>query len=308
MSSTQRYMNQLQNYESAKATAQSVADAKNRKELAEDDALGGIGAPISKDVLEKSLKSDSLKSAAKRLLKTGNKDVDESVSRLVDGENPFDVGDRFLSRQVQKGIDRLGSRLSPSPEADTLNENLGDIEMQDVNSWTQPQQTTNIDDLPISNSIRSAFKNRFPNHDTSDENIREAFRQAEDPEFHEMDFGPNKTPQEIDDMHHFIKSQHQQAQSDAESGPEDVEAADAGDIAGDVGATTAGEVGADVGEATALGATEAAGAALDSTGILAPIGALVGLGGLIGSLFGLTHHHHSKPDLPQAPIPTLEIR
>ena len=72
-------------------------------------------------------------------------------------------------------------------------------------------------------------------------------------------------------------------------------------------ATTAGETGEEVGgEVTPLVTGEAVGEGLDATGILAPIGALVGVASLIGSLFGIIHHKAEVPNLNNLPVPVFE--
>ena len=82
--------------------------------------------------------------------------------------------------------------------------------------------------------------------------------------------------------------------------------------AGEAGEASAGEaLAATAGEATGELATgEAVGGLLDSTGILAPIGILVGigaaLGSLFGGLFGHHHHHHKPPPPPNLSIPSLQ--
>ena len=80
-----------------------------------------------------------------------------------------------------------------------------------------------------------------------------------------------------------------------------------------VGKDIGADVGADIGEDAAIeGGVEAAGAGLDATGILAPIGVVVGLGGAIYSvvqgledLFG--DSSSSDPPAPPAP-PTQQIQ
>lgn len=67
----------------------------------------------------------------------------------------------------------------------------------------------------------------------------------------------------------------------------------------EVGATTGAEVATDIG---ATVATEAVGATLDATGVLAPIGALVGLIGGLAGFFGLEHHDASPPPPPPPAI------
>jgi hypothetical protein len=100
-------------------------------------------------------------------------------------------------------------------------------------------------------------------------------------------------------------------------GPQEVEMVDmasfpssdiatTGDIATTATAEVATEAGASVAEVAtdvaATAATEAVGAALDSTGILAPIGALVGLvGGLLG-FFGLEKRESLPPPPPPPPV------
>ena len=70
------------------------------------------------------------------------------------------------------------------------------------------------------------------------------------------------------------------------------------------GADVAGEAGAAAAETVAeVGGAEAAGAALDATGVLAPLGALVGLiGGIVGFFEG---HHQESESLSEAPTPVL---
>jgi uncharacterized protein YjbJ (UPF0337 family) len=70
------------------------------------------------------------------------------------------------------------------------------------------------------------------------------------------------------------------------------------EVATDVGAEVATDVGATV-------ATEAVGAVLDSTGVLAPIGAIVGLIGGLAGFFGL--EHKSAPPPPPPPPPVLNV-
>ena len=82
--------------------------------------------------------------------------------------------------------------------------------------------------------------------------------------------------------------------------------------AGEAGEASAGEaLAATAGEATGELATgEAVGGLLDSTGVLAPIGILVGIGAALGSLFGgLFGHHHKHRTIPKPPnfsIPSLQ--
>ena len=74
--------------------------------------------------------------------------------------------------------------------------------------------------------------------------------------------------------------------------------------AGEALATTAGEA---TGE---LATGEAVGGLLDSTGILAPVGIILGIGAALGSLFGgLFGHHHTHRTIPKPPnlsIPSLQ--
>lgn len=69
-------------------------------------------------------------------------------------------------------------------------------------------------------------------------------------------------------------------------------------------AETAGEAGAAAAETVGeVAGAEAAGAALDATGVLAPLGALVGLvGGIVGFFEG---HHQEAETMPEAPTPIL---
>ena len=69
------------------------------------------------------------------------------------------------------------------------------------------------------------------------------------------------------------------------------------------GAEAGAGIGADVGiEVGAEVGLEAAGAALDSTGILAPLGALIGVIGGLAGLFGLEKHSSLPPPPPPPPI------
>ena len=104
-------------------------------------------------------------------------------------------------------------------------------------------------------------------------------------------------------------------------GPQEVEMVDMASfpssdaaVTGDIATTATAEVGAEAGaeagasvaevatDVAATAATEAVGAALDSTGVLAPIGALVGLvGGLLG-FFGLEKREALPPPPPPPPV------
>ena len=82
----------------------------------------------------------------------------------------------------------------------------------------------------------------------------------------------------------------------------------AGDVTGDIGATTGEDIGAGLAE---LGTEEAVGAALDSTGILAPLGIAIGIGGGVASLvegfkdlFGSSDHE----DPPKPPASSEQIQ
>jgi len=88
---------------------------------------------------------------------------------------------------------------------------------------------------------------------------------------------------------------------------EAVAGGEAGEAVSAEGAIAGAEVGEEVG---GLATAEAVGAGLDASGILAPIGILVGifgaLGSLFGGLFGHHHHHHAIPKPPNLSIPSLQ--
>lgn len=109
--------------------------------------------------------------------------------------------------------------------------------------------------------------------------------------------------------------------STAPVGPQEVEMVNmaslpSSDIAttGDIATTATAEVGAEAGaeagasvaevatDVAATAATEAVGVALDSTGILAPIGALVGLIGGLAGFFGLEKRESLPPPPPPPPL------
>ena len=84
-------------------------------------------------------------------------------------------------------------------------------------------------------------------------------------------------------------------------------------VGGEAEGMSAGEAiaGAEVGEEVGgLATAEAVSAGLDSTGVLAPIGILVGVTAALGSLFGgLFGHHHTHRTIPKPPnfsIPSLQ--
>eukprot|EP00054_Salpingoeca_dolichothecata_P036479 m.274167 g.274167 ORF g.274167 m.274167 type:complete len:370 (-) comp67625_c0_seq1:196-1305(-) len=86
-----------------------------------------------------------------------------------------------------------------------------------------------------------------------------------------------------------------------------IELKNVGENAGeDVGEDVAENVGEDAGIAVGDAGLEAAGAALDSTGIGALVGIPLGIAGLAGSLVGLFEHHKSKPSISQLASPVFE--
>ena len=81
-----------------------------------------------------------------------------------------------------------------------------------------------------------------------------------------------------------------------------------------VGASTAEDVGAEVGaEVGEEGALEAVGAGLDSTGVLAPIGIVLGITAAVLSFLPFFHHkhHHERPHIvplpPNLSVPTAQF-
>lgn len=96
------YFNELEAYNQARQLYETYEADKDSLIATKDDTVGGLGLAGSGEILSKSLLSDTVKTALKNALKTGNNDVDSAVEKTVGDisadSNPIDVVSNLISQ------------------------------------------------------------------------------------------------------------------------------------------------------------------------------------------------------------------
>lgn len=200
---------------------------------------------------------------------------------LLDESNEFEDGDYGLIQDTNSkpltsefSRSRMSTTEQTSQEATQDAEDVAEQEMQEMNTTDRPAEYFSQDYNPEEGSNIG----QEPTLDDEESNIRDEYQ-----------------PGETDNM---------------------ADVADVGETAAETGAETAVETGVETGaevggEIAADAALEGIGAGLDATGVLAPIGAVLGIIGLaglgtsIGELFG-GGSSESAPAPPDLATPVLE--
>lgn len=310
MSAEYEYLNQLANYNSLLDNYKENLTFKNMgetsKKILEDNLIEGLGVPVSTFLLDKGVRGTI-------------PIIKNKISALKNNEFLDDVQKEGVSKAIENKIAGVKKVVS-----DKVNDSLNNV---------KDSVETNINDkidgvksnIEIPNETVSKFRNKFStdgSSDFSDERINKIMNLAKNKdEWHNTlrEQDPNYNETEAEQSRQFINDERSAIQSsrmETQATPEETDLSEQAvqnlskgaskgsgisrsDMALDnIGENVGEDVAEDVGEgAGELAADESIGAALDATGVLAPIGALVGLGGLIGSLFGIFDHHsaHAPP-------------
>ena len=321
------YENSLASYNSlVDAYAQSTGQMLNQsqlKDLSKEveqqsfQAVGlGAGLPLS---LEISKTFSKTKGGTILLQRLGRKFgmTDEDMSRLMKDPKQAlaDLLDKKLTRQPAEAVPEATEEETEMPETDFETFNVEFPEFGTV-------QTTRTFGRGVRNLVESHFEQREPVHFRESEQstrpqaeLEESeapfgrFRESEEEEEQFYDARDMPSEVEMQDVASGVERPSTTTFSQSEAPmhetqvqrhilDEDPEAS--GDVA-EEGETTGETVGEEIGETTGeTTGEEVVGSLLDSTGILAPIGILVGIVGALGSIFGglFDHHHHDKPPPP----------
>lgn len=125
----QNYLGELSAYNSALQQKQAVDQNKSLEyENLKNGLIEGVGLPASFGIGSKALSSESVKSGLKQLLKTGNDDIDNATSDLIEGGNPIDVASKLVSQKITQPLqdafsslkDKVTNALSETPEEASL--------------------------------------------------------------------------------------------------------------------------------------------------------------------------------------------
>jgi hypothetical protein len=232
-----------------------------------------------------------------------------------------------------------GGEVKPSRKAPSLNEEVGKSGRQSGQRVTDPEGEGEEDNLASfiekqkqkygsveeeqpeeeQSSFRDQSEEKYPDEDEEEEEPQQASREYDDDEL-EQRFQQGEDMAEQDAADSTVNSS---SSASGELGGEGAEAAaeGAGDVVGDVAAGAADAVtGVAEGAAAAAGGVadavsgglEAAGTALDATGVLAPIGFLLNIGGLFATAFGVYEaadtivkeiRGPTKDAIPSVPVP-----
>lgn len=289
---TYDFMNELNVYNQGLADYNSQLDSTKDvvKQLQQGEikeAISEVSVPAGGLIAGASLKSAGgqalLKNIGKRL---GLDDDDtELFANNVADLNIDEAGAQVLTN-IGGRVRNLGNRLF------NRNENAGDDDA--VDPADEPLQ---MEPIP-----RNELDNQAPEQQANNEadEDQQEYYDAEDNEFEDM--GMNEALGQ-DTAGQNLRSE---AFRDNNANQAEDNVGEAGDdLAGDVGADAAADVGADVAADAGIAGAEAVGAGLDATGILAPLGIIVGVGAALSGLFTsiFHHHHHDKVPVPNLSVP-----
>src|SRR5210317_1466084 len=222
-----------------------------------------------------------------------------------------------------------GGEVTPSKKAPSLNEEVGKSGRQSGQRVQDPEGEGEEDNLA---SFIEKQKQKYGSVEEEQEEDQSSFREQAEEKY------PDEEPEqqasrEYDDDE--LEKRFQQGEEMAEEGGEASSstagelgegaakaassavsdaAGAAGDVAEGAASAAADAVGGAASAATdaVAGGLEAAGTALDATGVLAPIGLLLNIGGLFATAFGVYEaadtivkeiHGPTKEDIPSVPVP-----
>jgi hypothetical protein len=334
MSSQYDYLNELASYNQGNSDENELTDFANMRNMSEqmlkDNLIEGLGLPASEFILDKSARG--LASQIKNRFPT-----------LKNNEFLDDVQENGLNDALANKL--VGLKKVAEDKAGNIIEGINDKinnTIEDAKTTVDAVKSK----VQIPDETINAFKDKFEGQNFTPDKINEMIETAKDPDtwHNTMRDNPEYNETEAENARNFVNQQSEKfdypalrAQRDEEFMNQnretlqmkgdidntDLEQSAAKNISGSdnagigdgesiplkaIGENVAEDVGEDVGESVGLAADEGIGAALDSTGVLAPIGALIGLGGLIGSLFGIfdSHSAHAPPP-PLVGRPSLDV-
>lgn len=272
-----RYLSSVSNYNQEVGQLEIRANTERERKQLERNEIGNVTIPIEGQVLTASLASKSLKDTAKKLLKTGDEDVDNALGEVIDGGNPVDVGTALLNRGIDRATNAVRSRLQDTvSQALETQQPSNDIEMQDVHNFdavrNQPDVPTQEEALE---QIRSQQARPITNEDIPEGAGSRVSNGAAD--------------------------------SDLTSNGLSTSTGEATDAVATAGSSAA-EAGEDAGAIAGIWSDIApAEAGLLDDPITAIAGVGLAIGGAIASFIDLFKHHHSHaPDVANLPQPVLE--
>jgi hypothetical protein len=334
MSSQYDYLNELASYNEGSSEENQLLGFENMKNMSEqmlkDNLIETLGLPASEFILDKSARglASQIRSRIPALKNSEFLDdveengIQDAVANKLAGlkktvENKIgDINDRVNDAidDVKASVEGVKSKIQIPDETinafkdkfdgqnfspDKINEMMENA--KDPDTWHNTLQQSN----PEYNQVEAEDARNFVNQQSEKFDYPTLTAQR-DQEF----MNQNRETLQMKNQAELDNTDLEQGAAKNLSGADNAGIGDGESIPLKAIGENVGEaVGEDVGEGVGeLGAEEGIGAALDSTGVLAPIGLLVGLGGLIGSLFGIFDHHSSHaPPPPLIGRPSLDV-
>lgn len=225
---------------------------------------------------------------------------------------------RRLGMTFKKGVkaNAKGGEVTPSKKAPSLNEEVGKSGRQSGQKIEDPE-TGKEDDLASFIERQKQKMGSVEEEEPEEEPEQSSFLEQSEGKYDNYE-EPEQVSREFDEdelEQRFNQGEAMAEDEGGELGGEASELAAGAEDAISAGASAAGDAiaGVTAGATDAVGAgLEAAGTALDATGVLAPIGLLLNIGGLFATAFGVYEaadtiakeiRGPTKEDIPQVPVP-----